>query len=157
MLNISIICSFVTLRVNLPTWHLVGFGVGERAFLRGEIDLVRFLRCEIERDRFLRGETEWLRDLDLRFSSRSLSVLLWRGRSRDFGLSLLSLSFESVFLKLRLFERDGRLLRLSPPLLDELLDDELELDDELPLLDELSELKIRLFFFICDNNIMICY
>lgn len=54
---------------------------------------------------------------------------------------MLSLSFESVFLRLRLFDLDARLLRRSPPLLED-DDDELEELDELPLLDELEELEL---------------
>lgn len=78
-------------------WMRVGRGVGDFSRLRR-------LEAERERERLTLSF-----DLDLPDEPRRLaaSTELIRPRSRDFGLSLPSFSFESTFLAgLRLFERD---------------------------------------------------
>lgn len=112
---------------------------------RGVGDFSRLRRIEFERLR-LRSLERLILSLDLErrsddprrlFPSRSAL----KRRSRDFGRSFPSLSFESFLTKLRLFDLDWRRLRRSPPLLDDDEDDELlELDDD----DELDELELSL-------------
>lgn len=113
----------------------VGFGVGERSkrFRRGEPDFERLLELFFERSRE-RSLRERLRLRRLPRGdplSRSLSLSeLCLALSRDFGLSFPSRSFEPPTAAFRagLFERDeARLLRRSPPLLDDDEDDELKM------------------------------
>lgn len=103
-------------------WMREGRGVGDLSRLRRtEFDLERETRSRLRRT--LSFDFERRSEDPRRFPSRSE---LKRPRSRDFGRSLPSFSFESSFRPgLRLFERDGRRLRRSPPLLDEDDDDEL--------------------------------
>lgn len=79
-------------------WMRVGRGVG---------DFSRLRRFDMERERerlTLSFDLDLPPDEPLRFASRSE---LKRPRSRDFGLSLPSLSLESTFLAgLRLFDLD---------------------------------------------------
>jgi len=110
---------------------------------RGVGDFSRLLRIEFERLR-LRSLERLILSLDLErlsddprrlFPSRSVL----KRRSRDFGRSFPSLSFESFLTKLRLFDLDWRRLRRSPPLLDDVVVEELlELDDD----DEVDELEL---------------
>lgn len=135
-------CSLVTFRVNRPMWMRVGRGVG---------DFSRLRRIEFERLR-LRSLERFALSLDFeRRSDDPLRLLpsrseLKRPRSRDFGRSFPSFSFESGFLAglrlfLGLFDLDWRRLRRSPPLLDDEDDEELlELDED----DELDELELSL-------------
>jgi hypothetical protein len=107
-------------------WMRLGFtGVAERSRLR-RVEVERERDRERERSlerRALSFDLERRSDEPLRLFSRSV---LGRPRSRDFWRSFPSFSFESSFLAaLRLFERDWRRLRRSPPLLDDEDDEEL--------------------------------
>lgn len=106
-------------------WIRVGFGVGDRSR--------RFLRWDVDRERPLSLD----RSTERRFALSSLSLSALRlarsfERPRSFD-SLRTSPFEiGLLLRVRVF--DLRFVRLSPPLLDEV--EELELDD-----DELDELE----------------